>query len=64
MPRCCPAVFVMPFALLLAACDGGTADDAPGGVTQGEAAALNDAAAMLDANAMSPDTVNAQSGER
>lgn len=47
-------------ALLLAGC--GESDDrsAPGGVTQDEAAALNDAAAMLDdaaldANAIAPD---------
>lgn len=47
-------------ALLLAGC--GASDDrsGPGGVTQDEAAALNDAAAMLDnaaldANAIAPD---------
>ena len=41
--------------LALAACNGG--DDAPGGVTPGEASELNDAAAMLDANSVAIDTV-------
>lgn len=47
-------------ALLLAGCSGSDDRSAPGGVTQDEAAALNDAAAMLDntaldANAIAPD---------
>ena len=47
-------------ALLLAGCGGSDDRSAPGGVTQDEAAALNDAAAMLDdaaldANAIAPD---------
>ena len=37
--------------LLLAACSGGGSDD-PGAVTADEAAQLNDAAAMLDANSI------------
>lgn len=39
-------------ALLLAACNAADHQSAPGGVSQGEATALNDAAAMLDENAM------------
>ena len=51
----------LPFAaLLLIGCSGSDDRSAPGGVTQDEAAALNDAAAMLDnaaldANAIAPD---------
>ncbi|MGW8190769.1 hypothetical protein [Sphingomonas hankookensis] len=46
--------------LLPAGCSGSDDRSAPGGVTQDEAAALNDAAAMLDnaaldANAIAPD---------
>ena len=42
--------------VLLAAC--GSADDAdPSGITAGEAQELNDAAAMLDANAVEIDAV-------
>lgn len=46
-------------ALLLAGCSGSDDRSAPGGVTRDEAAALNDAAAMLDnaaldANAIAP----------
>ncbi len=37
--------------LLLAACSGGGSED-PGAVTADEAAQLNDAAAMLDANSI------------
>ncbi len=48
--------------LLLSACDGGDGP-APGGVTESEAAALNDAAAMLDADALSPDALNDQAKE-
>ncbi len=55
-------VILLPIALLLAACNGEDRS-APGDVTQSEAAALNDAAAMLDANALSPETVNAQTKE-
>ena len=49
-------------ALPLAAC-GGTGDTAPGGVSQDEAAALNDAAAMLDANAITPEAAGLTNGE-
>jgi len=47
--------WLAPLALL-AAC--GSADDAdPGGITAGEAQELNDAAAMLDANAVEMNAV-------
>ena len=42
--------------LLLAAC-GSDGDAGAGGVTRGEARALNEAAAMLDANSVSPEAV-------
>ena len=41
------------FALLLSAC-GSPSSDSVGGVTRSEAEALNDAAEMLDANAVVP----------
>lgn len=60
MPRFVrPAILFAP--LLLIACGAADDDTAPGGVTQGEAAALNDAAAMLDDDAMAPEAANAQS---
>lgn len=42
----------LPLLLLLAACSGGGGSDDPGAVTADEAAQLNDAAAMLDANSI------------
>jgi hypothetical protein len=50
--------------LLLVACSGTDGDTAPGGVTQGEADALNDAAAMLDADAVSPNAIDAEPKDR
>jgi hypothetical protein len=44
-------------ALLLASCGGGS--DAPGAATPAEARALNDAAAMLDANSVDMNAVSA-----
>jgi len=41
----------LPALLLLAACGGGAEDAPVGGVSPGEAQALNDAAEMLDARA-------------
>jgi hypothetical protein len=41
-------------ALLLSACGSPTDDDPVGGVSRSEAEALNDAAEMLDANAVVP----------
>lgn len=46
------ALVLMP-ALLLAAC-GGNQDPTLGGLDPDEASALNDAAAMLDANSVAP----------
>lgn len=45
--------------LALAACGQPDSDEGPGGVTVGEAASLNDAAAMLDANSVSANAVGA-----
>ena len=46
------------FALFaLAGCGASENDRGPGSVTEGEAAALNDAAAMLDANAVSAEAL-------
>lgn len=42
----------LPLLLLVAACSGGDGNDDPGAVTADEAAQLNDAAAMLDANSI------------
>ena len=47
---------ILPFALLALAACGGT-EPVPGGVSADEAAALNDAAAMLDANSVSAGNV-------
>jgi len=48
---------ILPLALLLlAAC--GSSDPVPGGVSADEAAALNDAAVMLDANSVSVDRID------
>ncbi len=44
--------------LLLASCGGGPNDPGVGGVTQGEADALNDAASMLDQSAPPPSVLN------
>jgi hypothetical protein len=49
---------VLPLALLAACSRGGDADD-PGAVTADEAAQLNDAAAMLDANSIDLDAATA-----
>lgn len=49
-------------ALLLASCSGG--NDTPGATTPAEARALNDAAAMLDANSVDMNAVSANEIER
>ncbi|MCP3735681.1 hypothetical protein M9979_12435 [Sphingomonas sp. RP10(2022)] len=51
-----PIAAVLPLALL-AACSGGDDDD-PRAVTADEAAQLNDAAAMLDANSVDLDALD------
>ncbi|MDJ0275840.1 hypothetical protein QLH51_03335 [Sphingomonas sp. 2R-10] len=50
--------------LFLAACNGADQRSAPGGVTQDEAAALNDAAAMLDDNALDANAIAPDPKER
>ena len=50
-------------ALPLAAC-GGASNMAPGGVSQDEAAALNDAATVLDANAITPEAAGLANGTK
>lgn len=55
-----PPVSPLCVALLLAACSATDDQSAPGGVSQGEAAALNDAAVMLDGDAM---TINNTASE-
>ncbi len=49
-------VVLTPLALLLAACGSGDTSE-PGGISADEAQELNDAAAMLDANAVELDAV-------
>ncbi|MBW4331307.1 hypothetical protein KY084_10530 [Stakelama sp. CBK3Z-3] len=56
------AILMLLLAPPLAGCGGGQ-DNAPGGVSGDEAAALNDAAAMLDANAVSPQAAGLDNGE-
>jgi hypothetical protein len=46
-------IFIIPALLALAAC-GSPSEQKVGGVSQSEADALNDAAEMLDANAVVP----------
>jgi len=53
--------FVALVPLLLAACAAADEPDAPGGVTQSEAAALNDAATMLDGNSVDANTIVSES---
>lgn len=45
---------LLPAVLLLAACGSRDNDPGPGGVTQGEAKALDEAAEMLDARKQQP----------
>lgn len=47
----------LPF-LALAACGAGDNDPGPGGVTQSEASELNEAAEMLDVNAVSAEALD------
>lgn len=53
---------ILPLALLMLNACGG-ADNVPGGVSADEAAALNDAAVMLDANSVSSDAIGANEEE-
>lgn len=55
-------LIVPAMALMLAACGDG-ADRTPGGVSADEAAALNDAAAMLDVNSVSEAAIDADATE-
>lgn len=55
---------LLALALLFpAACSGDDEPSGPGGVTQSEAAALNDAAAMLDANSVDGNVLMPQQKE-
>jgi hypothetical protein len=54
-PRIAGPAIAMASLLLISAC--GQADDAPAGASQSEAQALNDAAAMLDANSSDANAV-------
>lgn len=56
--------FLTLASLLLAACGANDEPTAPGGVTQGEAAALNDAATMLDGNSVDASALAAEPKER
>lgn len=49
-------VTILPMALLMLTACGGTTET-PGGVSADEAAALNDAAVMLDTNSVSADAI-------
>lgn len=57
MTRISTLVLVMPLALL-AACGPGENDPGPGGVTVGEAQALDEAAAMLEEQKLPPEALD------
>lgn len=60
------AASALALAALLSGCGANDSAEGPGGVTAGEARALNEAAAMLDArtdNALAAQTGNTLSGE-
>jgi hypothetical protein len=50
--------------ILLAACGAGDNDPGPGSVTQGEARELNEAAEMLDVNAVSAEALGNEGDAR
>lgn len=52
-----PLLAALPL-FLLAGCGAGDNDPGPGGVTQSEARELNEAAEMLDVNAVSAEALN------
>lgn len=56
-------VALLPLALLIAAC-GSDETSGPGGMSPDEAQELNDAAAMLDANAVELDEVSPQANRQ
>ena len=51
-------ITAIALAAVLVACGGGPNDPGVGGVTRGEADALNDAAAMLDDQSITPSLTN------
>ena len=53
----------LPALALLCACGGGSETADPGGISASEAQDLNDAAAMLDANAIELNAVDVDTGE-
>lgn len=55
-------VLAPPLALLLASCGQSDNDPGPGGVSVGEARALDDAAAMIEQRRLPPDAVDAGAG--
>lgn len=60
MPSRCA---IVALSLLLAACGGGDEEAGPGGLTPAEARELNEAAEMLDANAVSLEAVANDEGQ-
>lgn len=52
------AHLALPLTCLLAACGPGENDPGPGGVTVGEAQALDEAAAMLEAQKLPPEALD------
>lgn len=56
------AVPLLPAVLLLAACGSGSGDAGPGGVTENEAEALDEAAEMIEQRRARPEAQPGESG--
>lgn len=61
MHRAAPALPLLAACALLAAC-GGEGAQAPGGVSEGEAQALDEAAEMLDKRSLPPEALPPEAG--
>jgi hypothetical protein len=59
--RAAPVLVMLAASVLLAACSDGGAE-APGGVSEGEAKALDEAAEMLDKRSLPPEALPPEAG--
>lgn len=55
--------FLLPALLALAACGGGENDPGPGGVTVGEARALDEAAEMIEARRLPGEVIDSAASD-